>query len=435
MQEVTMDELLEIKNKQQKALEKAIRKIKKAGFTHLKLELEANLGRCYEDTYYEDCIECDGRGYTYGEDEEGNEIEVECEFCYGEGSFAQEREPWSEQSCHEFIMEYLTRKGLAERTDSGRCLGSTGLETYYWPIAPLKYVEFYDDGSVDSEITYTVEIDRIDVCMTMFDALQALADEIGNGVETNGAGMHITLLTSGEYPIRERLPEANIANFKVQVQKLLPALFVAAMATKSTREYRFRMPQVSRNDKYSAIYTHGDTCLEYRLFETCYERPEALYEFLGTIAKTLEYYINPEKRVISTGEAYEFHGDGNKLANTPEQVKILKRQMKHVRPQGYSIKQITNVRGIDLSSAAINQRMNEKIAEAKRAYIRYCEWWDTRYNSEMTSGDKVHFDYWIFNGYSEEDARLQAKGLRRKQSESDYIKDNTSFSTQSRIMV
>lgn len=441
-----MDNLLEIKNKQEQerekqrgkqksALEKAIRKIKKAGFTHLKLELEANLGRCYRDSYYEDCIECGGRGYIFTEDEEGNETEIECEYCCGEGNFEQERDSWNESQCHDYIMEYLVRHDLAETTDDGVTLGHTGITSYYRPLSPLKYVEFYEDGSVDSEITFTVEIDRVDVCMTMFDALESLADEIGNGIETNGAGMHITLLTSGRYPVRGCLPEANIQNFRGQVQKLLPALFVAAMATESTREYRFRMPQVSRSDKYSAIYTHGDTCLEYRLFETCYERPEALYEFLGTIAKTLEYYINPDKLVHSIGETYEFHGDGCKLANTPEQVKVLKRQMKFVRPQGYSIKQITDVRGIELSATAINKRMAEQISETKRAYKRYCEWWDERYNSKIDDRIKARIDYYIANGYDEDDATLRAKGLGPKQLESDYIKENTSHYTSARITV
>lgn len=335
-----------------KAIEKAIKSIKAAGFTHIKLELEAELARNDTDNdRTAECENCEGSGVVELQDAMGNYYsDIECAVCYGEGEIeSEEGYNWrSEEDCEQFIRDNIT-------VDTSNV---------------INYMNFYNDGSVDSELTFTLPVDKPEAAMDVIRVFKLLADEIGNGMDVDGAGMHISVLTSGQYPSREELPQANIRNFKNEVSKLLPALFIAATSGGFTRELGYRYPRIDSYEKYSAIYTHNDTCLEYRLFETCYQRPEALLEYLGTIAKTLEYYTDTDKKVASMGSEYHIYDDEglSGFTKTPEQVRILKKQFTLVKPEGYTIKQLMNARGVDLRVEKATERYKERIDMLRKAY-------------------------------------------------------------------
>lgn len=349
-----------------KGLDKTIKQIKKAGFNFVKVELEAQLNR--GSPGYDDCYNCDGRGFI----EDETEGEIECLDCGGEGRVCSNEDFSDELSCNEFIMERLRSIGLAELKSREiyfeHCGNECSYETEYTPVFPLTYAAFYCDGSVDSEFTFTIAIEQIEKVLDVINAFKSLADAIGNGIEVEGAGLHISVLPSGDYPCQGYLPEAKMRNFRTEVAKLLPALFISAASGNFTRGYDFRYPRVSSGEKYSAIYTHHGTCIEYRLFETCYQRPEAFFEFMGTIAKTLDYYIDPNKK-IEASENYPVYAGGlKKLVETEQQVKVISKSLKHVIPYGYTMSEFIGHREIDLSLAKVRENSKGELEKLKKLY-------------------------------------------------------------------
>ena len=167
-------------------LEKAIRQIKDAGFSHIKVELEADLGRD-GDRYCSNCDEgsvscdtCDSEGYVDAERPNGSTVEVECDECDGEGyTSCHECDGegyvggyYDEDWCDEFIRENVSQEARDH----------------------LTYGEFYEDGSVDSEFTFTIPIEHAAELPQWIEAFTKIGEETGNGVDTSGAGMHISVL-------------------------------------------------------------------------------------------------------------------------------------------------------------------------------------------------------------------------------------------------
>lgn len=328
-----------------------IDELKDAGFTHLKAEFEADLGRSSsdydedeEDTeacdYCEnghvDCGDCDGTGILTV-----NEISVECEDCAGEGIqgcdecdargwVEVERDPGEYASCnqcHRFMKSKV----------SERCRELT------------VFSMFYNDGSVDSEFTVTVPIEHPELLLEWMEAFKALAVEVGNGINVGGAGLHLALLTEGRYPCRISLNRAGYRNFQQEVTKLLPALYFLASAGHQSRELGYRLPRISEEDKYSAIYAKDRTSLEYRIFETCYDRPEALYEYIQVIANTIKYYADPSLKVESIHQEFVFPTSGSSVSRFFEQVEslqVLHKQVKILKPAKKSIKKLKEERGM-----------------------------------------------------------------------------------------
>lgn len=292
---------------------RAIKTIQKAGFSHIKVELEAQLFRNSA------VREQNGTTYNFG----------------------------SEIDCQRYLKQYLSPAALTA----------------------INYMKFYRDGSVDSEVTFTLPVSECQYVVEVIDAWNKLAEATGGRMEVHGAGMHIAVLTSGVYPTSERLPEDKLDNFKREVSKLLPALYIAGTSGNFTRGLRYRQAQIG-TAKYSAISTRSNHCLEYRLFETCYQRPEAIFEYISTIAKTLEYYIDPSKRVTALDENFPiFEGKGLQgFTSTAEQITIIKKQFKFVKPDGLTIKQFMTDRGIDLTIGKIRKSQAGRVKKLKIAY-------------------------------------------------------------------
>src|SRR5690606_24442961 len=80
------------------ALADAIKRIKSAGFSHIKVELEAQMDRGDDDCDCDDCRycdDCDGRG------------ELDCDWCGTDG-----------------VVESETEAGNTEQVECGDCLGT-----------------------------------------------------------------------------------------------------------------------------------------------------------------------------------------------------------------------------------------------------------------------------------------------------------------------
>ena len=129
-------------------------------------------------------------------------------------------------------------------------------------------------------------------------------------VNVQGSGMHIAVLPegcAGKYPVRSiRLDTAGLRNFQTEMTKLLPALYFVGTAGHRSRAMTYRTPRISHDSKYSAVYTQNGTIFEYRVFETCYDRPEAVYEYIQVISNSLKFYANPNLKVKALGKKFGF---------------------------------------------------------------------------------------------------------------------------------
>jgi len=161
----------------------------------------------------------------------------------------------------------------------------------------LKHAHIYYDGSVDTEVILTLCADRLEALPGIVSAFRETCRGFGT-CDTENAGLHIALLPCGKYPVKDRLDERKIANFKKQVSNLLLGLTCLGSPDSSTRAFEFRDLEISSNRKYSAIYTCGDTCIEYRLFDACFDRPSYIIRYLELMGKTLHYYSDNPRRFL-----------------------------------------------------------------------------------------------------------------------------------------
>lgn len=408
------------------ATDVAIEQIIKAGFSHIKVELEADLGRdgerrCeYCDDGYVTCDSCDGDGVVMAERPNGTEIEVECDDCYGEGHTdcdecdgGYDGGYYDEDYCEQFMRDYVGSEVLSR----------------------LTYGNFYEDGSVDSEFTFTVPATAYKDVVVWIEAFKALADDIGNGYETHGAGMHISVIpdySGGNYPVRQHMPEEKIENFKRQMSKLIPAMMFFSSNNKVSRDLGYRRPQVSDDDKYSAIFTHHDTCIEYRAFETCYDNPEDIFQHFEVVAKTLEFYANPSKRVT----VQEFNidsGSGREVSRfyrSPEKIKALRQQVRHLKPSGKTIKECFEQRDM-FTVTELKRRQSKRRGELRKEYYRakariaeldampMTEEMQARYESIKREAARGYY-----GSMSEAEMLDQAKGINRLPTINQYIEQH-----------
>lgn len=418
----------------------AIRDIKSAGFGYIKVELEANLDRGDDDEYETchdcdgdgevECFECSGGGYIEEavlredgtETNETHEVEcgdcdcsglVMCCNCDGDGEVCSEYGGFnSEDRCYEFIMDSLS-------TEARKA---------------IIFGKFYNDGSVDSEFTFTIAVEDAKYLPEIVDSFNKLSEQIGNGMDVDGAGMHIAVLPTeckGSYPVRNfTLPYENLNNFQEQVTKLLPALFLAATSGDFTREFYYREPKIS-DDKYSAIHIVDNSCLEFRLFETCYQRPVAIFEYLETIARCLEYYKDTSKKVKTIGKTYEFYDqEGIKgLTYTPEQVEVIKKQIKLVISKNTTVKSFTEKRSINLSVSERRKALDSRIKRIRKMYEEKATDYDFKMSRPLTDEEKqaireqgMYCD--TFYSSTQEERIGWVRGLRNPGSLENFISKN-----------
>lgn len=370
-------------------LRKLMRTLRKADVTHVKVELEANFNRGEDDS--SDCFECDGRGdYTCGEcdghgflTDDADELSIDCEACAGSGylecatcdGHGVVDEVYSDFSdvdyCHQYILDRV--------------------DTY--ARNALTYSRFYYDGSVDSELTFTLPVERIQHIPKFIRAFQKIGDKTGH-CDVSGAGMHIAVLPDGVYPSEtERFDEAKMDNFIAQNQRLLPALFFLGTANAKTRDLRYRQPRVSSEERYSAIYTMSGRAIEYRIFDTCYDKPEMVFDYLAVIANTLRYYIDPElqaPRLFSDFTFSESHGDRSlaRFYKTKEKhLRILEQQLPLLKPEHKTVGQVKRERNFKLNAKTIRERRErrkEQLLLEVRRYVDNIEDIPTRLDLPMS---------------------------------------------------
>lgn len=355
-------------------VDKAVQFIVGAGFSHIKVELEGQLHRAYGDT-----ATYNGVTYNLGGTED----------------------------CQAFIQAHLSAETRRK----------------------INFMYFYRDGSVDSEITFTLPTREINRVIEVIDAWNALVEAVGKGCDVAGAGMHFSVLTSSRYPTNTPLPADKVRNFSSEVTKLLPALYIASASGNFTRGLSYRKPQVHPQDKYSAIYTRNDTMMEFRIFETCYQRPAAVLEYLCVIARALEYYVDPSKKVARMNKVYHIYEDeGLKgFATFPNQIQIIKRQIKYLAPEGMTLKEFLNYRGLNLTIKDAKERQGGRIARLKTAYEEHKKAHEKVRQEPLSQYAIDNIEYWreIEPGKSEDWYWERVTGRKAKiESEKTYINNN-----------
>lgn len=263
--------------------------IKKAllfnGFKFVKLEFEVNVCDNSNECEFcnegeETCCDCDGTGTVDIVNVNGDVIDsCDCPQCDGNG----------EVTCSECNGHWQGENNLA--TFQERFIAN--FPRGFHP----NYINTYDDHSVNTETTMTFPVEGLHQVEKVIQAFVKTCESYDDW-DTDGAGFHISILPSSNYPSETRLPKKKIENFLYSINKISDAMFLLASGDgKETRAKQYRIPRANCYDKYSAVYTHDNTCIEYRVFDPCYLRPERFRLFMNTIVRTLKFYS--EKRILN----------------------------------------------------------------------------------------------------------------------------------------
>lgn len=359
-----------------KSFTKALDQIKSKGFSHIKVELEAKLGRSGESISCATCSqqgwiachECHNSGYKIVDNEPveclacGGDGQSECRRCNGRG---YTHGGWSDHWCRDFILQHI-------KAETAR---------------NIVFGEFYWDGSVDSEYTFTMPIEYAGMVPDVIASFNKLGTKIGNGIDIDNAGLHIAVLPSGKYPCDGGLLNKSfMKNFRTEVSKLLPALYFLGTHTSETRGLSYRKPFVSDSEKYSAIYTHDDTAIEYRVFDPCFDKPEAFFDKVEVIAQTLKYYS--QDTVKPRFEKFNMYNlsEISELYGSSENYDALLKTVSHLKPNK-SFSKLKNERGLMINKTILADifRKYKKSAKAdiQRTYLEQARRWDNHVTSAM----------------------------------------------------
>lgn len=360
-----------------KLSEKYAKSIKDAGFSHIKVELEADLQRNRKTVLVSECDNCTGVGVIDMTDKANNSYRVPCGSCAGTGGEKRTYNFNDTTFCQDFLKEQLP----SELVDK------------------FNYFYFYRDGSVDSELTFTLPIEYGHRVVDVINAWKKLAETNGNGMNTDGAGMHIAILPSGRYPTSHSHDTEKLNNFKTQVTKLLPSLILLGTASERTRRLgQYRSPAISTS-KYNAIHIISGG-FEYRLFDTCYDKPETFITYMGVIAKTLEFYKDPTKQVAEAGMQYAFHETQYKtesLVDDEDKISFIKKTIKHVKPDDFTIKELMAERGVSISLTDYRKKNSGRMKELTSMYREYKSTQETKVLAKATSYEENSLKYYRDN--------------------------------------
>lgn len=219
----------------------------------------------------------------------------------------------------------------------------------------LTYSKFYNDGSVDSEFTFTYPVEKAHYATEVIEAFKALSRRIGNGINIENAGFHIAVLRTGYYPCSKTLSAQKTNNFCTSMTKLLPALFFFSTHNYNSRPLEYRGARIGGN-KYSAIHV----CLEfgfmeYRVFEPCFDCPSVVLDKIAVIAKSLKYYsATPLKRERYTqfDVINQHEGAIGRSFETAEALKTLARTAPSLMPNGTTLARELKKRSIKPQNCA-----------------------------------------------------------------------------------
>lgn len=354
-----------------------------------------------EEDQYINCTDCDGTGVDremcdYLSDHLEGTRTIQCQHCEGNYQLSPEeliaageiqRDFGREVDCHNFLLEQLAPLGLATKLTAEERIAQRGtlqygVDTEYAVKHPLVFGNFYNDGSVDSEFTYTIALDDKENIMLLpkvTEAWNKLVAAIGNGCDVKGAGMHMALIREPncKYPDRNHYngDSEHYHNFEKSMRLLIPALFFLGSVNNVSRALRFREPRVS-GEKYSAISFHNGV-LEYRVFETCYDNPAAILDNVVVMANTMKYWTSSfnstgiEKKVKQLNFGTDDNNSLHRFYNTPNHIDVLNMGLDKLKPAYYTITELKQQRDFDINKRSLGKLTKQRRKQAEREYQEY----------------------------------------------------------------
>lgn len=307
-----------------------------------------------------------------------------------------------ENDCYDWLMTEFAELGLAEyrpgdwhdlsEHDDGQ------VSTEWHVMGPLVYADFYNDGSVDSELTLTVALDNAENVLLLpkivkiWDRfMQAVSEETGMTPEVNGAGMHMAFLNSPTctYPTRFQSNQlVRYENFRRSMGLLLPALYFLASSDDTSRPLQYREPKVTmydggrswddrRMDKFSAI-TYNQGALEFRVFNTCYDHPEVILDNFVVMSNAVckywrKVYRDPGMSKITRRTRFGNEMDSSlaRLYVSVEHIDLLNEGLKKLKPSYYTIRELKEQRQFRLSKRTFSGLVSRIRKEARLQYKEY----------------------------------------------------------------
>jgi len=308
----------------------------------------------------------------------------------------------SNSTCHEWLLNRIQ-----ELTDTK--LSYDGDAETYNPFRWMSFSKFYNDGSVDSEHTCTIKLNRPENVFYLEKVVQAftdLGDCIGNGIDTQGAGLHMAFLfrKDASYPHKEddyrrlamtsygksrRLQLTKLRNFRKAMIQMLPALYFLGTTNEITRSMSFRTPRISidyRKDalqfahpKYAAIsYRYG--AMEFRIFDTCYDNPEAVFDYVAVMANASKYFVEPYVARVDPMKTIYFGNDSSRtlerLYGTIEHLQLLEQGVEALKPSWYTFDELKSQRNFTKSSANYQQNEETIVNDLANEYEEYSDRYD-----------------------------------------------------------
>lgn len=404
-----------------KAIVKAVRNLKAKGVTAIKLELEAHMGRRRD--YDEQCATCEGDGWDPENRDE------ECSTCNGSGDYQASPDTVGfnfarEADCMRWLLTRIAEKTGSVRTGYANDETSEdedeASESYYNPFPWMKFARFYNDGSVDSELTFTISIDdeaNVLYLPKVVEAFKELGQAVGQEFTVTGAGMHTALLFSEDcsYPTDDadeegygsRLPEQNLTNFRRSMLQLLPALFFLASTNENSRGLRYRLPNVSVNHnyeyrtngnepKYNAItYRYG--AFEFRIFDTCYDTPDVVLDNIVVIANCMKY-LSPQYLSPGIDTAYseirfgtDYNNKLDRFYGTVSHLDVLKAGLTKIKPSYYSLTELKKQRNFKRTKATLKSLRTRHEKQARIEYEEYAERfdWQMKYREKQLKAELI----------------------------------------------
>ena len=337
-------------------LEAAKAKFAAAGVKNIKIELEATVeprlpgmgeyvtcprcdGTAQDPARYHDgaCLKCSGRGTVYlgvegdactnpectngmvavpchycngqGEvlEDDGGDY-VDCDACDGVGVTDDTDEICSE--CDGYMRTVSDEEGHSEYLSYFEAVFKCRLEDRLAreEREAIKYCMPVQDVSVGTEITVTVDVLHLEILPDLVALFCDTCTESGNDPRLQErairtAGMHMALLWSDKYPVTRKLPRRRLENMKAALDRLKFALVLLGSDAVNTRSLLFRRIVESSDSIESTgnhlIDYHAGTCVEFRVFDTCYEDPDRILENVVLMAKSLSWF--DEKPPIPVG--------------------------------------------------------------------------------------------------------------------------------------
>ena len=283
---------------------------------------------------------------------------------------------------HQNILARLESLGLSENI-SGE----------WKPKKPLVFAKVYNDLSVDTELTFTLMLNKASNILLLPKIIQIFRDvceDSGEYFEIDRAGMHIALLNNatGRYPARAKAGDpARFKNFRKSMIRLLPALYFLGSHDETSRSLDYRQPQISssavpsggrynpENQKYSAV-AYREGAVEFRVFETCYENPDAILDMVCVISNAMKFWTTEYTRNnLKKYKSVRFGIDGghqlSRMFVMAEHIDLLNAGLNILKPKYYTLKQLKKQRNFTITKASLNTKMKEIRLTAVKNYAEY----------------------------------------------------------------